>query len=132
MIVFVRALWNVNCISFDNLPKKCANGFQIKMYPLIQKISKKFSWCEKYKMDVYPELLTTNCVKDGFNSKSADCTIHGATVTVGAHGSSQSRRVLSAPSLLTGISDAFCRCCSHSHIRIAWTSTNNFRAKYFH
>ena len=40
LIIFVSALYNVDCISFDNLPKNYVNGFQLKMYPLIQDVVK--------------------------------------------------------------------------------------------
>ena len=56
LIVFVRVLWNVDCISFDNLLKKYRNSFWLKMYTLIQNVAKFRSKCEKYKMDFYPEL----------------------------------------------------------------------------
>ena len=57
LIIFVSAFWNVDCIWFDNLPKKYVDGFQLKMYPLIQDAAKFRSICEKYKMDFYPELI---------------------------------------------------------------------------
>ena len=44
-IVFVSVLWNANCISFDNLPKKYKNSFWIKMYHLIQDVAKFRSKC---------------------------------------------------------------------------------------
>ena len=56
LIVFVSAFWNFDLIWFDNLPKKYGNGFQLKMYPLMQDVVKFRSICEKYKMDIYPEL----------------------------------------------------------------------------
>ena len=55
-IVFVTVLWNVDCISFDNLPKKYRKSFWLKMYPLIQNVAKFRSKCEKYKKDFCPEL----------------------------------------------------------------------------
>ena len=60
LIVFVSVLWNVDCISFDNLPKKYRNSFWLKMYQLTQNVAKFRSKCEKYKMDFCPELVAPN------------------------------------------------------------------------
>ena len=64
MIVFDKALQNVDCIWLYYLPKKLDNGFKLQIHSIFQYIAKFLSKCMKTKMALYPELglLKTNSV----------------------------------------------------------------------